>query len=183
MAPQRHLSATRPLRALPHAVRPSATACLSAYATQPPDDGCPRAALLGTTPDRAGFRPKRRVGAAQRRRQRARATAVAQRATSLAVNKQRSPRRPRRTPETLPARASQLDALAARLAESKARVLTTQEAADMLHVCTKYLRESACVRYVLSPTKTLWLDVDLYAYLLTTRFAPAEHVPTAEGSA
>ena len=86
-------------------------------------------------------------------------------------------------PETLPARAGQLDALSARLAETKARVLTTQEAADMLHVCTKYLRESACVRYVLSATKTLWLDVDLYAYLLTTRFAPAEHVPTAEGDA
>jgi len=53
----------------------------------------------------------------------------------------------------------------------------------MLHVCTKYLRESACVRYVLSPTKTLWLDVDLYAFLLTTRFAPSEHVPAAEGGA
>lgn len=45
----------------------------------------------------------------------------------------------------------------------------------MLQVSTKYLRESECVRYVLSSTKTLWLDVDLYEFLLMVRFDPAEH--------
>ncbi len=87
--------------------------------------------------------------------------------------------RPRSHTPTLAARAGVFDAdrkrFAATLASTKARVLTTTEAAAMLQVSTKYLRESECVRYVLSSTKTLWLDVDLYEFLLTVRFAPAEH--------
>lgn len=102
-----------------------------------------------------------------------------QQATSPGRARPRQLPRPRSDAPRLAARAGVFNAdrkrFAATLASGKARVLTTTEAAAMLQVSTKYLRESECVRYVLSATKTLWLDVDLYEFLLTVRFAPAEH--------